>query len=84
MRFAPRTVREYFDRLPTADLYFLNPLAELARQRSSTPPARFLFKNVYLVGKTGVIVRYGRGRDIEHLRREGATPQFLRLCRRCR
>jgi hypothetical protein len=64
--------REHFARLPTTDLYVLNPLAELRRQGAPVPAARHLSENVYLVGSTGVIVRYGRVDDIGRLRSAGA------------
>ena len=65
-------LREYLGRIPTTDLYFLNPLAELKRQGASIPPPRWLAPNGYLVGRTGIIVRYGGAEDIERLRSEGA------------
>ena len=39
IRLSPSGVREYFDRIPTTDLYFLNPLAELRRQGVRLPAA---------------------------------------------
>jgi hypothetical protein len=69
---SPVGVREYLNRMPTTDLYFLNPLAELRRQGSTVPPPRYLAPNVYLVDRTGVIVRYGRATDLQRLQGEGA------------
>jgi hypothetical protein len=69
-------IREYRDRLPTTDLYFLNPIAYLKRrepQAAAFPRTRFLVQNVYLIGRTGVIVRYGSARGIERLERAGAN-----------
>jgi len=72
IRIPPFGVREFLARLPTTDLYFLNPLAELQREGAFVPGARHLGGNIYLVGRTGVIVRYGRAADIGRLRSVGA------------
>ena len=72
IRLSPSGLREYLDRIPTTDLYFLNPLAELGRMGSDVPRVRHLSANAYLVGRTGVIVRYGGARDIERLSKAGA------------
>jgi hypothetical protein len=72
LRYSPAGLREFVNRLPTADLYFLNPLAELARTGSSHPPPRHLRANAYLVGGTGVVVRYGSEGDVAALKRAGA------------
>jgi hypothetical protein len=69
---SPSGVREYLNRLPTTDLYFLNPLAALARQGTRLPNPRYLAPNVYLVDRIGVIVRYARTADLERLQSEGA------------
>lgn len=71
-RLSPSAIREYFDRIPTTDLYFLNPLAELKRQGARLPSPHRLSKHVYLVGRTGVVVRYGLAQDIDRLRSAGA------------
>jgi hypothetical protein len=70
--FSPRAIREYLGRLPTTDLYFLNPVAELARQKIGVSRVRWMGTHHYLVGKTGVIVRYGGVRDVERLKNAGA------------
>jgi len=70
----PQSVREYRDRLPTTDLYFLNPLRAWKRVEPDgrrIPPIRNLAPNIYAVGRTGVIVRYGREADIDRLRHAG-------------
>ena len=72
LRYSPAGLREFVNRLPTADLYFLNPLAELARTGSPHPAPRHISGNAYLVGGTGVIVRYGKADDIAGLKRGGA------------
>jgi hypothetical protein len=72
IRLSPSGVREAVDRIPTTDLYFLNPITELKREGADIPTPRFLAQNVYLVGSTGVIVRYGSPRDIARLGRAGA------------
>ena len=72
MKLPPFGFREYLDRIPTTDLYFLNPLAELKRQGARVPAPRCLSPNVYLVGRTGVIVRYGLAHDVGRLRNAGA------------
>ncbi|MGH6925743.1 MAG: hypothetical protein ACRED5_18605 [Propylenella sp.] len=70
---APRSIREYLDRLPTTDLYFLNALRALraAKVGSRLPPLRNIAPNVYAVGRTGVIVRYGREEDVDRLKQAG-------------
>jgi hypothetical protein len=70
----PPRLREYLDRLPTTDLYFLNPLSAWRRTPDGArlPPVRNLAPHVYAVGRTGVIVRYGREEDIDRLKRTGA------------
>jgi hypothetical protein len=72
IRLPPFGVREYFDRFPTTDLYFLNPLEELRREGARVPPIRHLAPNVFLVGRTGVIVRYGQAKDFARLKHAGA------------
>jgi hypothetical protein len=72
LRYSPAGLREYVNRLPTADLYFLNPLAELTRKGSRHPAPRHITGNAYLVGRTGVVVRYGNGGDLAALERAGA------------
>ena len=70
----PHAVREYLDRLPTTDLYFLNPMRHLRRADlggTRLPRIENLAANVYTVGRTGVIVRYGRQHDIDLLRHKG-------------
>jgi hypothetical protein len=60
-------------RLPTTDLYFLNPLNAWRRMGGGRPPrVRNLAPNVYVIGRTGVIVRYGREADLDRLKRAGA------------
>lgn len=71
-RLSPRALREYFDRIPTTDLYLLNPLAELRREGAEISPPRYVAPNVYLIGETGVIVRYGQAKDLDRLQRAGA------------
>ncbi len=70
---SPLALREPFGRLPTTDLYFLNPLRALRRSAAGArmPPPRCLAPNVYAIGGTGVIVRYGGEGDIDRLRRAG-------------
>jgi hypothetical protein len=70
--FLPTRFREPINRLPTTDLYFLNPLAELRRQGVAVPSFRPLAPNVYLAGRTGVIVRYGSAEDVALLKEAGA------------
>jgi hypothetical protein len=70
----PQRVRDYLQRLPTADLYFLNPLRAWRRAASEgakLPRTRILAPNVYALGRTGVVVRYGREADLDLLRRAG-------------
>jgi hypothetical protein len=72
IRLPPFGIREYLDRLPTTDLYLLNPLGELRREGARVPPIRHLGRNIFLIGRTGVIVRYGEARDLSRLERAGA------------
>jgi hypothetical protein len=72
VRLSPSALHEALERIPTTDLYFLNPLAELRREGAETPEPRYISPNVYLVGGTGVIARYGRGSDLVRLERAGA------------
>jgi hypothetical protein len=67
-------LRERYRRIPTTDLYFLNPLNHLRRQnygRLRLPPLRNLGQNLYAVGRTGVIVRYGAAQDVHRLEKHG-------------
>lgn len=66
-------LREFFTRLPTADLYLHNPLAELGRHGGRVARPRCVSPNAYLAGRTGVVVRYGRAADIGMLRQSGAA-----------
>lgn len=72
IRLSPKALREYLDRIPTTDLYLLNPLAELRRQGAEVPLPHYVAPNVYLIGKTGVVVRYGEAKDLDRLQRAGA------------
>lgn len=65
-------LRDHFSRLPTADLYLLNPLREVRRQGFRLPSPRALGGNTYLVGATGVLVRYGGKAELARLRQAGA------------
>jgi hypothetical protein len=62
-----------FERLPTADLYVLNPLAVLKRSAPRLPKLRRIAKTLYVIGRTGIVVRYGEAADIAHLRKAGAA-----------
>jgi hypothetical protein len=67
-------LHEYLNRLPTTDLYFLNPLRTWKASdpdAAALPRIENLAPNVYAVGRTGVIVRYGRERDVDRLTRAG-------------
>lgn len=61
-----------FERLPTADLYVLNPLDALRRGASRLPPLKRVAKNLHAIGRTGIVVRYGEADDIARLERAGA------------
>lgn len=68
-------IREYLSRIPTADLYVLNPVRHLRRhsvRAARLPRIRCLVPNVYAIGSTGVIVRYAAAEDLDLLRRSGA------------
>jgi hypothetical protein len=68
----PTAIRDAFRRVPTADLYVLNPLRHLRRSDPAAPPLKILAPNLYRIGRTGVIVRYGDVSDIDRLRTDGA------------
>jgi hypothetical protein len=68
----PRLVLDYLRRTPTTDLYFGNPLRLIAMQPGRLPPVRTLTPNVYMLGRTGIISRYGSVADLERLRALGA------------
>ena len=73
MRFPPLGISAAFTRLPTTDLYVLNPLAELRRKGARLPRLRHLVENGYLLGRTGIVVRYGDAEVLDLLRKAGAT-----------
>ena len=62
-----------FERLPTADLYVLNPLKTLKRRAPRLPRLKRIAKNLYLMGRTGIVVRYGEAADIARLKSQGAA-----------
>jgi hypothetical protein len=66
-------VQEYRTRLPTTDLYFLNPLRHALRRKqgAALPRVEWLAPNVYAVGATGIISRYGSQRDLDRLSAHG-------------
>jgi hypothetical protein len=70
----PRPLAEYIRRTPTTDLYCANPLRRLrAEQPGRLPPPRTLAPNLYLIGRTGIISRYGSAADLDRLSALGAS-----------
>jgi hypothetical protein len=70
----PPLVMERFRRLPTTDLYVLNPLRELRRRHEkaiSVPPLRHVAGNTFSIGRTGIVSRYGGGDDVARLEKLG-------------
>jgi hypothetical protein len=66
---------EPFRRLPTTDLYVLNPLRELRRRQAKAnrlPPLRRVGGNAFTVGRTGIVSRYGGAEDLARLEKLGA------------
>ena len=68
----PLAIRDAFRRVPTADLYVLNPLRHLRRSEPDLPPIQVLAPNLYRIGAIGVIVRYGAAADVSRLIAAGA------------
>jgi hypothetical protein len=68
----PFGLREYRGRSPSTDLYVLNPLRRLQQDGTRLPALAQLAPNVYMAGRTGVIVRYGGQADLDRLERAGA------------
>lgn len=76
MRLWPSAIQERFGRIPTTDLYFLNPLRHLICKIDAgrrLPRLDVLAPGLYRIGRTGVIVRYGEAADLERLRKAGAS-----------
>src|SRR5688572_3394694 len=64
-------LQEYRRRIPTTDLYFLNPVRHLQRhdkRAAGLPRLKAIAPNVYKIGGTGIVSRYGSPRDIDRLR----------------
>ena len=67
---SPRALYEYYRRIPTTDLYFRHPVAHLRRRAHVLPPVRHIVRNVYAIGRTGVISRYATLDDLARLRKQ--------------
>jgi hypothetical protein len=68
-------LQEYRRRIPTTDLYFLNPVRHLRRhdeRAAGLPRLKAIAPNVYAIGRTGIVSRYGSPRDVDRLRAIGA------------
>src|SRR5688500_6869989 len=64
-------LHDYRRRIPTTYLYFLNPVRHLQRhdQRAAQlPRLKAIAPNVFTIGRTGIVSRYGSPRDVERLR----------------
>jgi hypothetical protein len=70
-----RALGDRFRRLPSTDLYVAHPLRRLRGEARGhdLPPLHAIGGNAYLVGRTGILVRYGDARDLDALRRSGAA-----------
>lgn len=68
----PLALRDALRRVPTADLYVLNPLRHLRRSEPDLPPIKILAPDLYRIGDLGVVVRYGTAADVSRLRAAGA------------
>ena len=67
----PRALYEYYQRIPTTDLYFRNPVRHLRGEQRSLPPIRHIRANIYVIGRTGVISRYATVEDLALLEKQG-------------
>src|SRR5687768_4234595 len=68
-------IHEYRRRIPTTDLYFLNPVRHLRHhdeRAAGLPRLKAIAPNVYAIGRTGIVSRYGSRGDIDRLRTIGA------------
>jgi hypothetical protein len=59
----PANLLETLRRLPTTDLYLVNPLIGTPAQ------IRILGRNIYGIGETAIVSRYASAEDVEQLRR---------------
>lgn len=66
----PRALYEYYQRIPTTDLYFRHPIEHLRGGARALPPIRHIVRNAYTIGRTGVISRYATLSDLDRLRRQ--------------
>jgi hypothetical protein len=62
---------EPFRRIPTAELYFLEPIRRLRQEGYAVPAPRAIGRTVYRYGKAGVIVRYATEKELKRLEAEG-------------
>jgi hypothetical protein len=67
----PSALYEYYHRIPTTDLYFRQPIRCLREQGQTLPPIRHLGRNIYAIGRTGVICRYATTAELDRLQSEG-------------
>ena len=63
----PPILDEFRRRIPTTDLYVLNPLRHLARHESELPRVAHLFGHVYAVGRTCVVSRIAGADELRRL-----------------
>jgi hypothetical protein len=69
----PQALYEYYQRIPTTDLYFRNPIRHLRRREGAElPPIRHVARNVYMIGRTGIVCRYVALADLDLLQKKGA------------
>src|SRR5687768_16768719 len=64
-------LHEYRRRIPTTDLYFLNPVRHLQRhdkRAAQLPRLKAIAPNVFTIGRTAIVSRYGSPRDVQRLR----------------
>lgn len=71
MRFVPQSWIGYVRRTPTTDLYFRNPIQRLVADGAGVPPMRALAPHLYLIGRRGIVSRYGSAADLDRLAKAG-------------
>jgi hypothetical protein len=70
----PQALYEYYQRIPTTDLYFRHPIRHLhRREEAQLPPIRHVARNVYMLGRTGIVCRYAALADLDLLKKNGVT-----------
>jgi hypothetical protein len=66
-----RQFLESFRRIPSTDLYFLEPVRRLAQSGVPIPRPRAISRHVYAFGEWAVVIRYAAARDFRAIERHG-------------